>query len=176
MDGRPRNTRKIMETQAAFDLNLAIQSWREELARSSAFRGENLNELESHLRDSIDRLRGRELSDEEAFLIATRRIGNVQKLQREFGKVNGTAIRFDRTLWLVVAIQLWLFASAVCTALVGAALQSATDRNEILPLVLAMVFWPIPIAVVTALAWRFVIWPKRGGTARFQNRLHQPAA
>ena len=56
MDDRSRNTQKIMENQTAFDLNQAIQRWRENLANSPAFRSENLNELESHLRDSISTL------------------------------------------------------------------------------------------------------------------------
>src|SRR4051794_3815451 len=71
MDGGSRNTHKIMETQTSFDLNLAIQRWRENLAQSSALRNENLNELESHLRDSIAALQTAGLSGEEAFVIAS---------------------------------------------------------------------------------------------------------
>ena len=118
MDDGSRNTFKIMEDQTAFDLNLAVQRWREELARSSAFRTENLNELESHLRDSFDRLRTRELSDEEVFLIATRRLGNAQKLEREFGKMNNAAVGFDRFLWIFVAILLWFLVSSTSIALI----------------------------------------------------------
>ena len=51
-----------METTTSFDLNRAIQSWRENLAQSPAFRGENLNELESHLRDSVATWQARGLS------------------------------------------------------------------------------------------------------------------
>src|SRR5690349_14090776 len=50
---RPRNLDEIMENPTSFDLNRAVQQWRETLAQSPAFRGENLNELESHLSDSI---------------------------------------------------------------------------------------------------------------------------
>lgn len=108
-----------METQTPFDLNLAIQSWREELARSSAFRGENLNELESHLRDSIDRLRGRELSDEEAFLIATRRVGNTQRLEQEFGKVNCGNVWLARAMWMLIGIQIWPLFDRVMSGMAG---------------------------------------------------------
>jgi hypothetical protein len=41
-----------MENQTSFDLNAAIQRWRRELAKSSSFRADDLEELESHLRDS----------------------------------------------------------------------------------------------------------------------------
>src|SRR5689334_23260986 len=75
VDDSPRNTFKIMENQTSFELNNAIQRWRENLGQSPAFRSENLNELESHLRDSIATLQAKGLLEEEAFLIASRRIG-----------------------------------------------------------------------------------------------------
>jgi hypothetical protein len=61
-----------MENQTEFDLNRAIQQWRAGLADSPAFRAENLDELESHLHDSIRALEAHGLSVEEAFLIATK--------------------------------------------------------------------------------------------------------
>ena len=71
-----------------FDLNAAVRDWREQLTQSPQFRVENLAELESHLRDSVARLQGPELSEEEAFVIATRRVGSVEQLATEFEKVN----------------------------------------------------------------------------------------
>jgi hypothetical protein len=164
-----------MENQSPFDLNLAIQHWREDLDRSSAFQSENLNELESHLRDSIDTLRKGGLSDDEAFLIATRRVGNAQKLEREFGKVNVAAVQFDRFLWILVAIQLWFLVSSASIALISAALPGSADLSEVQPLGLAMVFAPIPIGVATVLIWRCLIWPMLSSAVRFQKLLHQPA-
>jgi hypothetical protein len=96
-----------METPSPFELNLAIRRWRENLAQSTAFQTENLNELESHLRDSIDRLRTPQLSDEEAFLIATRRIGQTRQLESEFGKLNRNTIWLGRALWMLIGIQVW---------------------------------------------------------------------
>lgn len=71
-----------------FDLNAAILGWQEKLKQSPQFRAENLAELESHVRDAVARLQGQELSEEESFLIATRRIGSVEQLATEFEKVN----------------------------------------------------------------------------------------
>ena len=42
-----------MQSENSFELNRAIQRWRENLGRSPVFRHENLNELEAHLRDSV---------------------------------------------------------------------------------------------------------------------------
>jgi hypothetical protein len=50
---------------------------------------ENLDELESHLRDSVTVLQSKGLSDDEAFLIGTRRIGNEAVLEPEFARENG---------------------------------------------------------------------------------------
>ena len=109
MDGRPRNIFKTMENQTSFDLNLAIQRWRENLAQSAAFRTENLNELESHLRDSVAKLETGHLSAEEAFLIASRRIGAGQRLELEFGKLNRNIIWLDHLLWMLIGVQAWIF-------------------------------------------------------------------
>ena len=96
-----------METKTAFDLNTAIQRWREHLSQSPQFRPENVEELETHLRDSVASLQGKALSEEEAFLVATRRLGGVPVLEPEFAKVNGQAVWMNRLLWMLVGAQLW---------------------------------------------------------------------
>lgn len=77
-----------MEHTSAFDLNAALHGWRDTLAQSPQFRPTDLVELESHIRDSVDQLQSKGLSPEESFLIATRRVGTVEKLEPEFAKVN----------------------------------------------------------------------------------------
>jgi hypothetical protein len=94
-----------MENRTQFDLNTALQRWRENLTQSPQFRAENVQELESHLRDSISAWRAKGLSDEEAFLIATRRLGATQALEPEFAKVNGKEVWLDRLLWMAIGVQ-----------------------------------------------------------------------
>ena len=110
-----------MENPTSFDLNRAIQQWRENLGQSPAFRSENLNELETHLCDSIATLRTRGLSAEEAFTIATRRIGKGGSLETEFGKVNQRAVWLDRVLWMLIGIQIW----GLVAGLTGAVIRNA---------------------------------------------------
>jgi hypothetical protein len=98
-----------MDTQSSFDLNQAIQTWRENLANSPAFHRENLNELESHLRDSVATWQTRGLSAEEAFLIATRRIGQNHQLASEFGKLNRGTVWLERALWMLIGLTVWPF-------------------------------------------------------------------
>jgi hypothetical protein len=76
-----------METPTPFDLNEAIRRWQHELGSSPTFCADNLEELASHLRTSVQKLKATGLSEEEAFLIATQRIGERETLQQEFAKV-----------------------------------------------------------------------------------------
>ncbi|HWC60608.1 MAG TPA: hypothetical protein VHC44_13010 [Verrucomicrobiae bacterium] len=127
------------------------------------------------------------MSDEEAFLIAIRRVGNAQRLEQEFGKVNGAAVLFDRCLWVLVAVQLWTFISSLSSFLLSVASLAFVSLNEILPgfglqkishdwlqLVLALIISPLPTAIIAALVWWFLIWPRRKGSALVQKLLHQP--
>jgi hypothetical protein len=90
-----------MENQTSFDLNAAIQRWRGELAKSSSFRADDLDELESHLRDSESSLQAQGLTAEEAFLIAIRRTGSGDVLAAEFATVNASSVWLDRLLWMI---------------------------------------------------------------------------
>lgn len=105
----PRNSDQIMEHTTPYSLETAIQRWRAELAQSPAFSEENLNELESHLRDLMARLQGNGLSEEEAFWVATKRVGTRPVLEKEFGKINASAVWWRRLLWMLVGIQVSRF-------------------------------------------------------------------
>ena len=76
-----------MENPSPFDLNEAIRCWQQNLSDSPAFKADNLEELTSHLRASIQKLKADGLSEKEAFQIATQRIGERGALEREFAKV-----------------------------------------------------------------------------------------
>ncbi len=98
-----------MKNTTLFELNRAIEQWRGELAQSPAVRVENLDELESHVRDAISDLQGHGLSEREAFIVAAGRVGGGDAVAAEFGKVNGAAIWLDRMLWMLIGLQVWQF-------------------------------------------------------------------
>ena len=75
MASSPQHTLQIMETQTRFDLNAAIESWRAALAAQSDLTTDMRRELETHLQDSIAGLRQHGLNEEEAFLVARKRVG-----------------------------------------------------------------------------------------------------
>jgi hypothetical protein len=77
-----------MEHTSAFDLNASLRQWLDCLAQSPQFRPADLAELESHIRDSVNQLQSQGLSAEESFMVATKRVGAVEKLEPEFAKVH----------------------------------------------------------------------------------------
>lgn len=91
-----------MENPTSFDLNQAIQQWRERLSNAPAFRGSDVDELEDHLRDTTSSLMLRGLSAQESFWVAQHRLGSDNLLTGEFSKTNRAQIWMDRALWMVV--------------------------------------------------------------------------
>jgi hypothetical protein len=89
-----------MENPTPFDLNEAIRRWQINLGASPAFKADNLEELESHLRASVQRLQSKGLSEEEGFLIALRRIGERSLLEREYAKVHPSRAWATAALWM----------------------------------------------------------------------------
>ena len=99
-----------MENQTRFDLNAAVESWRQELAAQSGLTADNRRELETHLQEAITRLKGTGLSDEESYLLARHRIGHPHLLTDEFIKSNPAQVWRERIFWMALAIltlRLW---------------------------------------------------------------------
>jgi len=63
-----------------------ILQWREHLQRHEAIRAVDVEELEDHLRSQISTLREGGLSDDEAFLVAVKRLGDLNALSHEFAQ------------------------------------------------------------------------------------------
>ena len=63
-----------------------IGQWRLYLRRRRAIRSPDVEELEGHLRDQVASLRDAGLSDDEAFLVAVKRIGSLDAISREFAR------------------------------------------------------------------------------------------
>jgi cytochrome c-type biogenesis protein CcmH/NrfF len=93
-----------MENPTPFDLNEAIRRWQQNLGASPAFKADNLEELASHLRASIQKLAATGLSEEEAFLIAMRRLGERGALEREYAKVNSSRTWVMAAFWVVLGV------------------------------------------------------------------------
>jgi hypothetical protein len=60
--------------------------WREYLRRRAAIHGSDVAELEDHLRGHVSTLTGGGLTEDEAFLVAVKRMGNLDAVSREFAR------------------------------------------------------------------------------------------
>ena len=63
-----------------------IAEWRTFLTSAAAVESGDVDELETHLRDQIAELNAAGLSDDEAFLVAVKRLGDIDSLSREFAR------------------------------------------------------------------------------------------
>lgn len=68
------------------DVEAQIAEWRDYIGQAPAVDGRDLEELETHLRDQIAELMDSGLSADEAFLVAVKRMGDVDTLSREFAR------------------------------------------------------------------------------------------
>ena len=90
------------------DLERQIADWRRTMAKASGHRAEVLNELEVHLRDEIDRLRGSGVSADKIFEMAVSKLGDPAPVAAEFDKL--TAIP---ATWLPIKI------ARICVVLIA---------------------------------------------------------
>jgi hypothetical protein len=107
-----------------FDLTEAVLGWRRRMGAQPDIQEGDLDELEDHLRETVAELRGTGLSDEEAFLLAARRLGDPETLAGEFATADPGLRRRLRLRWMVIgalAVLVLRFASdIVADSLTGA--------------------------------------------------------
>jgi hypothetical protein len=63
-----------------------IEQWRSYLRRRQAIHAVDVEELEDHLREQVSALVGAGLAEDEAFLVAVKRMGDLDALSREFAR------------------------------------------------------------------------------------------
>lgn len=74
-------------------LEQRIEEWRSWVLRRRAIDAKDVDELEDHLRNQVAELRDAGLDEEESFLIAVKRLGNLDSLSREY------ACEYSERLW-----------------------------------------------------------------------------
>ena len=120
------------------DVESQIAEWRAYVGRAAAVNGHDADELEDHLRHQIAELTEAGLTPDEGFLIAVKRMGDVDVLSREF------ALEHSGRLWkqLVLAgdhesarapsgwLEAFLFAAAAAVAIQVARLAAGFPDDE----------------------------------------------
>jgi hypothetical protein len=145
-------------------LDEQIGHWRLYLQRRRAIRPPDVDELEGHLRDQVASLQHAGLSDDEAFLVAVKRIGSLDAVSREFARehaerlwkqlvvsdVDGTPAAATTRAEALIAVGLAILAAATIKipSLFGLAIdgpaQTFYQRNAslfVLPYLAAYFVW-----------------------------------
>jgi len=81
------------------NLEARIGEWRRYFRERQAVHSADVEELEDHLRNQIDTLRDAGLDDDEAFLVAVKRLGDLDSLSREF------ANEYSERLWKQLVVS-----------------------------------------------------------------------
>jgi hypothetical protein len=76
----------IVDGAESVGVESQIAEWRSYLSKAPALDGRDIDELEAHLRDQIAELNAASLTADEAFLVAVKRMGDVDTLSREFAR------------------------------------------------------------------------------------------
>lgn len=95
----------------SFNLETAIETWRSVLGRRHGFFADDLEELESHLRDHTAQLVAQGHAEEEAFQIAQSYIGDFTQLEKAYKAVFWRKLKYRKLLVDNVIYQLSMLQS-----------------------------------------------------------------
>jgi uncharacterized membrane protein len=107
-----------------FDLTEQLRLWRARFASTHALRGADLDELEQHVHDAMPALTALGLNEEEAFLVATHRVGDPRPVAEEYRKVNGSSLETLRAFWMLLGFLVF--------QIVGLAIASVAPWGRLL--------------------------------------------
>ena len=93
----------------SFDLEKAIAAWRRPYEVNPAFSTGDVDELEGSLRDRIEALTDTNLSEEQAFRIAIKRVGSYGSAETEYRKVYWGKVRRERRMKAALGWRLTMF-------------------------------------------------------------------
>lgn len=94
-----------------FDLEKTIAEWRQQMERAGMNRCSALDELESHLRDEIQRLSSEGVPEARVFAIAAANLGSAKSLKLEFRKIGNARSRslaLSPLLWVAALFSIAL--------------------------------------------------------------------
>ncbi|KQS97718.1 permease prefix domain 1-containing protein [Cellulomonas sp. Leaf395] len=159
------------------ELEAQIDRWRGYVHRRQVISSADVDELEDHLRGQVTDLRATGLDDDEAFLVAIKRLGNLDAVSREYAREHSDRLWKQLALvpddspgspaprWRELAVVLALAVGAGLTVRAGFALiddELALARNIgllVMPFLAAYLGWKrqAGLRTVVAIAVPFVV-------------------
>ena len=96
-----------MERNNNFNIHEQIVHWISKIKSEPSITEADSEELKRHLLDSIDQLKDTGLNDEEAFWIASRRIGTTVDWKEDYSQVNNQVIQMRRSVLILAGILMY---------------------------------------------------------------------
>lgn len=93
-----------MEEVIVFNLQHQISEWVNRLKSQPALTTADAEELKTHLLDMIDELQALGLDEEEAFWVASKRMGTISAWEADYSKVNKPVIQLRRSLIILAGV------------------------------------------------------------------------
>ncbi len=122
------------EREIEFDLQKQIHEWKYRLEANPNLTTSDSEELKSHLLDIIDDLKDKGLDDEEAYWVASKRLGNELDWEKEFKIVNNPLLQMKKSLIILAGILiyflLYYFLKSSSKLLLIALLSLKADAND----------------------------------------------
>jgi hypothetical protein len=150
------------------DLDQQIGMWRGHVERRRVISARDVDEMESHLRDQVNDLVAAGLDDEEAFLVAVKRLGNLDAVSQEFAQEHTERLwkqlvtseeparRPSPDLWVAIGLAVGAaFSIRLAIALLSPERAALDATLVVLPFVTAYFVFkrrpsPVTVAVVAA--------------------------
>ncbi len=95
---------EIKNSSPEFNINELTDSWINRLKSTNSFTEADCGELKSHLQDSIDELKKAGLDDQEAFIVAKKRLGDIDEWKAEFEEMNKGIIQMRRSVIILSGV------------------------------------------------------------------------
>lgn len=127
-----------------FDLEKAICDWRESMSARLPLQRDSVAELESHLRDAVQKHEQSGLSLEDAWAASLKQLGDPDGIAQEYGKLTGRSV----WRWLPAQIVLGTYAAVAVLMAVASSLAFA-NRGDAL---LAIHVWTITVGYLAVFA------------------------
>ena len=110
-----------MEQNSDFNLKTQLQLWRQRLRSEQSIMDADAEELNGHLLDMMDDLKENSaLNEEEAFIIASKRMGTISDWGDEYRQENSNILQIRRITVLLAGVILYFF----CFNLIGSMSKS----------------------------------------------------
>jgi hypothetical protein len=155
------------------DVEKQIEQWRKGLQTSDAFGADDLEELESHLREEMERLTPLGLSGTEAFLVARHRLGATEALEAEYAKVNTDRRALLHLYWMAAGVLVYILAGCVALAVSHGGVLAAVLLGVGGLGVTALALAGVATKVVAGVALLAIVWAcvRRSSWSRLTGRL-----